>query len=677
MGRCASPKVGSPKQTSYADARDKLVRKNEDSAHLERSTSATGGTQNPAERSRECVTGMPKHTSPTPSEQHANGNGSPPQRIEVRDSMNAAKLHAHRDFSSIQRACASRAITPDDSTAKIQLGSRASVEDNDIKCPTARPSGSSTDPRSKALLPTPVKTSGKASSSNRLKSVVHVPTKKTVVSSQTMDGKHTVKETKSKKETQLPTPSNTLSLPTLNYNKVLNSWIGSTATKGSLHDQRCDKKKSKLQLRTPSGAKKGTENFVGACIRGASPDSTTPPSLKRFCQGITGDITSSNTTVSSLPEVVNTPSGETSKALPESATVSSKCSDTSDCVSTGCSREDVPGESLHCSPGLCSGSDTTCQDDVHDGAQAPRALHEINEETEARLDTSCAAQQSATDIAGHFVVNPLASFLDPREGIAALQRWLAGNPRCSKTSDYVPEYVTNFHRDGAYAAQEPQNNVHHNVTLAPEIPKQDIVPTQMPGMPETNAPDSLLTIPHCGISAPLSHTAKIDSDQETASYASTESDDDCVILKCENLTAKSQGYQQCNNMADPGPSTYPSKSGDHLTQATVSTQTGFDIYLEDVVFELDSYTKLCVLDTCGDEVAKEQVHALYLKGKHSNAKSTYTNKIQNIASATVEKKRAIWKCSTRVLRKLAKLSWMFPQAGCAPRIRELYELEKH
>lgn len=675
MGRCASPKVVSPKRTSYSDARDKLVHKDEDTAHLERSTSAAAGTQNAPERCRECVTGKPKHTSPTPSEQHVNCNGSPPKRIEVRDSMNVP-VHAHRDFSSRQRACASRAITPDDSTAKIQLGSRASVEGDDIQCPpTARPSVSCAQPRTKALLPTPVKTSGKASSSNKLKSVVHVPTKKTLGSSQTMDGKHTIKDTKGKKETHLPTSSNTLSLPTSNCNKVLSSCIGSSAIKGSLHDQRCDKKKSKLQLRTPSAAKKCTENLVGSCVRGASPDSTTPPSPKRFCQERTGDSTSSNTIVSCVPKVVNTPSGETSKVLPESAAESSKCSDTADCVSTRCSREDVRGESLHCSPGLCSGSDSTSQNDLHDGAQAPRALHEINEETEAHIDTSCTAQQCATDIAGDFMVNPLASFLDPREGIAAVQRWLAGNPRSSRTSDYVPEYFTSLHRDGVYAAQEPQHNVHHNLTSAPEIPKQDIVPSQIPGMPETTAPDLLPTIPHCAISAPLSPTAKIDSDQETASYASTESDDDCVILKCENLTSKSQGYQQWNGMADAGPSTYPSKSGDHLTLAAVSTQTGFDISLEDVVFELDSYTKLCVLDACGDEVAKEQVHALYLKGKHSNAKSTYTKEIQKIASAAVEKKRAIWKCSTGVLRKLAKLRWVFPQeAGCAPIIRELYEL---
>ncbi|KAL1429657.1 hypothetical protein MTO96_015925 [Rhipicephalus appendiculatus] len=79
MGRCASPEVGSPKQTSQSDARDNIVRKNEDFAHLERNISAAGSTKNPPEICRESVAGKPKHTLLTPSEQHANGNGSPPE----------------------------------------------------------------------------------------------------------------------------------------------------------------------------------------------------------------------------------------------------------------------------------------------------------------------------------------------------------------------------------------------------------------------------------------------------------------------------------------------------------------------------------------------------------------------------------------------------------------------
>lgn len=670
--RCASPQVGSPKQASQSEPKNNIVRKDKDCAHFEPSASAAGTKKELPETCRKSVAGKPKHLLPTPSERLANGNRSPPKRIDERDSTNVDKVRVNRDLSSRQRACASRIISSGGSATKIQRGSSASVEGRDMQCPSkTRTSVSCSQPRTKALSPTSVKS--KAGSSIKLKSVVHVPTKKT--SSQIKDGKHTTSDTKAARR---PTSSNTLSSTAPNNEEVLKSSIGSTTLKSSLHDQRCDKRKSKIQLHAISGTKHRPHNLVGARVRSASPDSTTPPSPKKFCQGGAGEITSSDTTVSSPSQEVKTQTGKANHVLPKSATENAISSATADDVSSKGTGEDAPGNSLHSSASPCSGSDSTHQNDVPDVVKGASSVlgDETNAGTETRINTPCAPQEFTIGTTGDFMVNPLASFLDRREeGIAAVQRWLAVNIDGSKTSDCVLEYPTNFCRYGAYAAQE-LHNVNRNTTSAPEIPKQDIVPSQMPVMPETPLPALLQTTTQSKIPAPLCPTAKIDSDQETASFASTESDDDCVILRCENLTSQYQGYQQFNTIANLRPSTYPLTPGRSLTQATVSTQAGFGISVEDVVFQLDSYTRLCVLEICGDETAKQQVHALYLKGMRSDSKSTYTKEMQKIASAAVQKRRAKWKRSTGVLRKLAKVKWTLPEIGCVPRISELYELEK-
>ncbi|KAH6947946.1 hypothetical protein HPB50_022129 [Hyalomma asiaticum] len=620
-GHCPSPQASGSKLLSQSDARNKLTHQVQDSAPLERTISTAGAKRSPV-----------RCRSPTPTKQHANGSGSPAKRIEPHDSTNVAKVQACSDLSSRQHACTSKTRTSDSSAAKVQ---------------------------------TPVKTNGKASSSYKLKSVVHVPAKKSAQTSQTTDSKRTTEDSKGKKEIRISS-SDTLSFPTSKNGKVAN-----TCTKSSLNDPRYNRKRnSNIQLHTTTSPEQSVDNSAGAGHRGPSPDSTTPPCPKRIRKESTRQDTSIGETGSSVSKVAAISSDKTSKVvLPESASTNSISSPTADCVRTKCNDEALT-ESLHGSVG--SGSGANCA--VCNVIPAASALDgEIDEATEVRVGTCCTPRQCDAESAGGFIVNPLASFLESGErGIAAIQQWLAVSPR-SNTSGHVPEYRTVSCKQDSFSAQE---SVDDKSTIPPEIPEPDIVHSPKPGTSHTTGPDLLQNTADHGISAPPGTTGGIDSDQETASYATTESEDeDCIIVKWETTTSRAR--QRCSDMANPGTSTCASTSGRCSTQAMRPTeQAGFAMSLEDILFELDSYTALCVLDFCEDQFAKKQVYALYLDGRRSNEKSTYTQKIKKIASAAVERRRVLWKCSTGVLRKLSKLRWSFPQVGCVPRISELYELEK-
>lgn len=704
--RGASPQGGGSKLTSMqTDTWDELLHQDEDyrTAPMEHEISAVG-TKHLPRRCRESDMCKLKHMLPSPTGQYANCNGSPAKRIKAYDTKNAAKVHVCSDLSSRQHACTSRAKSLDRNTANTQLGSRGSGEadgkPNYCMNSVAKPSVPYTQPRSKELAkgpPATAKTNGKANSTYKLKSVVHVPLKQTVPSLQAIDGKCTVKERKSIKEMCLSTSSDTVSLPTSKGN-VVNSKDGSSAVKASLHDQHCDNRgeNSNLELHTHSvDSQQCIANSAAACIRGASPDSTTHPCSKLYCQESTGDISSSDGAAPYLPQLVSTSSGIAAKeVLPSSVTANLLHSATTNYVGTKCLGEDAHKESLHCSAGLCSGTLSTCQDELRAVvAPVPSAPdNQIDEKMDAHIGNSGIPRQPSTDIAGSFIVNPLASFLESGgSGIAAVQKWLAVTSPCTNSIDFENIPVNILGQRDEEPAEEPQHNVHLNSAYALKNPEQENVSSvpasamlqdvdhcQMPGM-STTGPIMLHKMTDCGMSAASDPAGKIDSDVETASFASTESEDeDCVIVKCENFTHQPCDFQQCSDAANPRIFASPSGSGFFSTHTSrPPPPASFAMYLEDVLFELECYTALCLLDFCKDPVAKKQVYTLYLKGQHTNAKPAYMEKMKKIVRAAVERKRMVWKCSTGVLRKLAKLHWTFPREGSVPRIRELHDIEKH
>nr|XP_054920829.1 uncharacterized protein LOC129381760 [Dermacentor andersoni] len=627
--RCASPQGGGSKLTSpLAKTRDELLHQDENhTAPMKHKISAVG-TKHLPERCTESDVCKLKHTLTSPTWPSASGNGSLAKRMKVHDSKNAARVHVCSDLSS-GHASTSRRKTLDGNTAHIQVDFRGSGETGDkpnyCMNSVAKTSVPCTQARAKELAKGPPATA-----------------------------------------------------------------------EASLHDRHCDTRGKNSNLCSPThsaDSQKCTSKVYAAYIHDVSPDSTTYPCPKLLRKESIGYISSSIGAALSLPQVASTSSGIACKEGP--VTVNLLRSATKNYVCTKCLGEDAHRESLHCSANLCSGTFSTSRDDLRDVVvPVLSTLHDqIGEETETHIDNSCTPQQPSTDVATEFILNPLASFLESGgSGIAAVQKWLAVTSPCINSRDYGAEcQEKDFQRDGAYATEEPQHSFdfnsayalkkpeHENVSLKPSALLRDVVNCQMPAMSTTTRPILLQKKTGCTMSAASDRTGKIDSDQETASFISTESEDeDCVIVNCENFTHPPCRFQQCNDTANPRSLSCP--SGSRLGSAHTPrppSQASFAMSLEDVLFELDSYTALCVLDICEDPVAKKQVYTLYLKGMRTNAKTAYTEKMKKIACAAVERKRQVWKCSTGVLRKLAKLRWTFPQVGSVPRIRELYDFQKH
>ncbi|KAL1468733.1 hypothetical protein MTO96_025222 [Rhipicephalus appendiculatus] len=95
------------------------------------------------------------------------------------------------------------------------------------------------------------------------------------------------------------------------------------------------------------------------------------------------------------------------------------------------------------------------------------------------------------------------------------------------------------------------------------------------------------------------------------------------------------------------------------------------------LFELMTVSSLYVLNLIEDDATRDRVIRLYLEGRHSDAMEAYGARIRALVQAAVERQSDAWKDLIGVLRRLARVEWLFPQPGsCAgARIRELCELE--
>lgn len=178
----------------------------------------------------------------------------------------------------------------------------------------------------------------------------------------------------------------------------------------------------------------------------------------------------------------------------------------------------------------------------------------------------------------------------------------------------------------------------------------------------------------------ISLSSDVDCERETESFASTVPDDlNEVIVLSENFPAREMA-----SLARCGVATVLSGSTDVLTTSRPSvedlqlllplssrepdaeTESGFTsaaALTEDVLFRLNACTALYVANLCRDGEAKRRVLGLYARGRRTGATEALAVDMRKIACAAVERKRVLWKDLTCVLRRLARVRWVVPEAG--------------
>ncbi|KAH8018415.1 hypothetical protein HPB51_005828 [Rhipicephalus microplus] len=100
---------------------------------------------------------------------------------------------------------------------------------------------------------------------------------------------------------------------------------------------------------------------------------------------------------------------------------------------------------------------------------------------------------------------------------------------------------------------------------------------------------------------------------------------------------------------------------------------------EEVLFRLNASTALYVAGLCRDDEAKQRVLCLCAKTRRTGITEDLAADMRNIACAAVEGKRVLWKDLTCVLRRLARVCWVAPEAGIGAgvKIQEIRLPESH
>ncbi|CAN7951147.1 unnamed protein product [Ixodes pacificus] len=165
-----------------------------------------------------------------------------------------------------------------------------------------------------------------------------------------------------------------------------------------------------------------------------------------------------------------------------------------------------------------------------------------------------------------------------------------------------------------------------------------------------------------------------ESDQETASMASTvvvlSDDDDDLFIVSENnskprdcvnkINTSMYSEEQRKNQANRPVRGKQTKKDRRVEHNAPSCHLVTDAVIENVLFELNTYTACCVLDMCEDSEAKQKVLQLYTEGKQAIGKTAYDLEIQRTVAEAVENKRISWKGASGTLRKLARIQWSVP-----------------
>ncbi|KAL1468731.1 hypothetical protein MTO96_025220 [Rhipicephalus appendiculatus] len=186
-------------------------------------------------------------------------------------------------------------------------------------------------------------------------------------------------------------------------------------------------------------------------------------------------------------------------------------------------------------------------------------------------------------------------------------------------------------------------------------------------------------------------SSDVDCELETESFTSTVPDDfNEVILLSESFPTR-----ETTSLAGCGVATVLSGSSNAPTTSRPSvedlqlylplsswapngadTESGFTSsasLTEDVLFRLNACTALYVASLCRDEEAKRRVLRLYARGRRTGTTEDLAADVRKIACAAVERKRVLWKDLTCVLRRLARVRWVVPEAGIGAgvKIREI------
>ncbi|KAL3228852.1 hypothetical protein MRX96_023753 [Rhipicephalus microplus] len=162
-----------------------------------------------------------------------------------------------------------------------------------------------------------------------------------------------------------------------------------------------------------------------------------------------------------------------------------------------------------------------------------------------------------------------------------------------------------------------------------------------------------------------------DWDQDTASFAPSNSDDVAAVLVPEGVSVASA---DCWFLDRPGPSTKPSHSAQRstrqeqlqraatsLTEAGPSRDTGTTpethsrgSSTEDVLFELDAFMAMSVHELLEDEAAKKQTLAWYVTGRRTNTKRACAEEIRKLLVAAARSERAKRRHLSSALRRIVQ-----------------------
>lgn len=179
----------------------------------------------------------------------------------------------------------------------------------------------------------------------------------------------------------------------------------------------------------------------------------------------------------------------------------------------------------------------------------------------------------------------------------------------------------------------------------------------------------------------LSLSSGVDNELETESCVSTmpdAGDEGEVIVLSESFPARDTASPACRSAVTissgsedvPATTWRPSMKGQllplpprQLDADSELSLTGAAPLTKDVLFRLNTYTALYVVNLCRDEKAKQDVLRLYAQGRQPGAMEALGAEIRKAACAAVERKRVVFKDLTCVMRRLARVHWVAPEPG--------------
>ncbi|KAH8026940.1 hypothetical protein HPB51_000295 [Rhipicephalus microplus] len=190
-------------------------------------------------------------------------------------------------------------------------------------------------------------------------------------------------------------------------------------------------------------------------------------------------------------------------------------------------------------------------------------------------------------------------------------------------------------------------------------------------------------------------SSDLDCDRETESFPSSVSNDvNGVISLSESFPARETPSLARCGVATALPSSLdaPTTSRTSVEDLQLLQPLSLGLYVEtearftsaaslteEVLFRLNASTALYVAGLCRDDEAKRRVLCLCAQARRTGITEDLAAGMRNIACAAVEGKRVLWKDMTCVLRRLARVCWVAPEAGIGAgvKIQEIRLPESH